>query len=167
MNNDMKFLIKERRTQYSLTNFEDHFGLHASVLNTQPTNAYTKFEMNWVIIFPDNAWKPRMGERTHGRTDAHRSYSFQLFFCHVHSLIWMSLFSDVSYFETLVVYFDYPIESKSQCPFYQVLPLRIFVESEWVIKFNGLSRTADSEVHKVHISRVIIACTLKSLSSPT
>ena len=33
--------------------------------------------------------------------------------------------------------------------------------SEWVIKFNGLSRTADSEVHIVHISRVIIACTLK------
>ena len=25
--------------------------------------------------------------------------------------------------------------------------------SEWVIKFNGLSRTADSEVHIVHISR--------------
>ena len=39
--------------------------------------------------------------------------------------------------------------------------------SEWVIKFNGLSRTADSEVHIVHISRVIIACTLKSISSPT
>ena len=39
-------------------------------------------------------------------------------------------------------------------------------ESEWVIKFNGLSRTADSEVHIVHISRVIIACTLKSLSFP-
>ena len=39
--------------------------------------------------------------------------------------------------------------------------------SEWVIKFNGLSRTADSEVHIVHISRVIIACTLKSLSPPT
>ena len=38
--------------------------------------------------------------------------------------------------------------------------------SEWVIKFNGLSRTADSEVHIVHISRVIIACTLKSLSFP-
>ena len=38
--------------------------------------------------------------------------------------------------------------------------------SEWVIKFYGLSRTADSEVHIVHISRVIIACTLKSLSSP-
>ena len=38
--------------------------------------------------------------------------------------------------------------------------------SEWVIKFNSLSRTADSEVHIIHISRVIIACTLKSLSSP-
>ena len=38
--------------------------------------------------------------------------------------------------------------------------------SEWVIRFNGLSRTADSEVHIVHISRVIIACTLKSLSFP-
>ena len=38
--------------------------------------------------------------------------------------------------------------------------------SEWVIKFYSLSRTADSEVHLVHISRVIIACTLKSLSSP-
>ena len=38
--------------------------------------------------------------------------------------------------------------------------------SEWVIEFYGLSRTADSEVHIVHISRVIIACTLKSLSSP-
>ena len=39
--------------------------------------------------------------------------------------------------------------------------------SEWVIKFNGLSRTADSNVHIVNISRVIIACTLKSLSPPT
>ena len=39
--------------------------------------------------------------------------------------------------------------------------------SEWVIKFNGLSRTADSEVHIVHISCVIIACTLTSLSPPT
>ena len=37
----------------------------------------------------------------------------------------------------------------------------------WVIKFNDLSRTADSEAHIVHISRVIIACTLKSLSFPT
>ena len=42
-----------------------------------------------------------------------------------------------------------------------------FITSEWVIKFNGLSRTADSEVHIVHISHVIIACTLKSLSPPT
>ena len=39
--------------------------------------------------------------------------------------------------------------------------------SEWVIEFNGLSQTANSEVHIVHISRVIIACTLKSLSPPT
>ena len=30
------------------------------------------------------------------------------------------------------------------------------VVSEWVIKFNGLSWTADSEVHIVHISHVII-----------
>ena len=34
--------------------------------------------------------------------------------------------------------------------------------SEWVIKFNGLSADSDSEVH---ISRVIIAYTLESLSS--
>ena len=34
-----------------------------------------------------------------------------------------------------------------------------FKSSEWVIKFNGLSWTADSEVHAVHISCVIIACT--------
>ena len=39
--------------------------------------------------------------------------------------------------------------------------------SEWVIKFNGLSRTVDSKVHIVHISRVIIAYTLESLSSLT
>ena len=39
--------------------------------------------------------------------------------------------------------------------------------NEWVIKFNGLSRTADSYVHVVHISCVITACTLKSLSSLT
>ena len=39
--------------------------------------------------------------------------------------------------------------------------------SEWMIKFNGLSRTADSEVHVVHVSHVIIACTLESLYSLT
>ena len=39
--------------------------------------------------------------------------------------------------------------------------------NEWVIKFNGLSRTADSEVHVIHISRLIILCTLESLSSLT
>ena len=39
--------------------------------------------------------------------------------------------------------------------------------SEWVIKFNGLSWTADSEVHVVHISCVIIAYTLEWLSSLT
>ena len=48
-----------------------------------------------------------------------------------------------------------------------ILELATSPVSEWVIKFNGLSRTADSEVHIVHISRVIIACTLKSLSPPT
>ena len=40
-------------------------------------------------------------------------------------------------------------------------------DGEWVIKFNGLSRTADIEVHVVHISRVIIAYTLEPLSSLT
>ena len=39
--------------------------------------------------------------------------------------------------------------------------------SEWVIKFNGLSQTAGSKVHTVHISYVIIAYTLESLSSLT
>ena len=34
-------------------------------------------------------------------------------------------------------------------------------------EFNSLSRTADSKVHVVHISLVIIACTLESLSSLT
>ena len=33
--------------------------------------------------------------------------------------------------------------------------------SEWVIKFNGLSWTADIEVHVVHISHVIIVYTLE------
>ena len=33
--------------------------------------------------------------------------------------------------------------------------------SEWVIKFNGLSWTADSEVHIVHVSCVILAYKLK------
>ena len=32
MNNNIKFLNIEWRTWYSLTNFEDHFGLHASVI---------------------------------------------------------------------------------------------------------------------------------------
>ena len=32
MNNDIKFLNVERRTRYSLTNFEDHFGLQATVI---------------------------------------------------------------------------------------------------------------------------------------
>ena len=31
-----------------------------SVLNTHPTNAYTKFETNWVIPFPDDGQKPWM-----------------------------------------------------------------------------------------------------------
>ena len=39
--------------------------------------------------------------------------------------------------------------------------------SEWMIKFNGLSRIADSEVHVIHISRVILTYTLESLSSHT
>ena len=58
---------------------------------------------------------------------------------------------------------------KKQRIFKKVKPKNdlMYQVSEWVIKFNGLSRTADSEVHIVHISRVIIACTLKSLSSPT
>ena len=38
-------------------------------------------------------------------------------------------------------------------------------ESEWVIKFNGLS--VDSKVHIVQISCVIITYTLESLSSFT
>ena len=36
MNNDIKFLNTEWRTQYSLTNFEDHFGLHAPVIFLDP-----------------------------------------------------------------------------------------------------------------------------------
>ena len=32
MNNDIEVLNIEWRTWYSLTNFEDHFGLHASVV---------------------------------------------------------------------------------------------------------------------------------------
>ena len=39
--------------------------------------------------------------------------------------------------------------------------------AKWVIKFNGLSWTADSEVHVVHISRVIITYALESSSSLT
>ena len=36
MNNDIKFPKMEWRTQYSLTNFEDHFELHASVIFLNP-----------------------------------------------------------------------------------------------------------------------------------
>ena len=39
-----------------------------------------------------------------------------------------------------------------------------FINCEWVIKFNVLSGDSYSEVHIVHISRVIIAYTLESLS---
>ena len=45
-----------------------------SVLNTDPTNAYTKFEMNWAITFPDNGRKSRTDRRTNTRTDPHHSY---------------------------------------------------------------------------------------------
>ena len=45
-----------------------------SVLNAHPTNAYTKFEVNWVIAFPEYGWKPRMD----GQTDAHYSYPSRL-----------------------------------------------------------------------------------------
>ena len=34
---------------------------------------------------------------------------------------------------------------------------------EWVIKFNGLSRTADMDVHVIYINHVIISYILKSL----
>ena len=36
MNNDIKFLKIEWTTRYSLTNLEDHFGLHASVIYFKP-----------------------------------------------------------------------------------------------------------------------------------
>ena len=39
--------------------------------------------------------------------------------------------------------------------------------SGWVIKFDGLSWTVDSEIQVVHISRVIIAYTLELISSLT
>ena len=32
MNNNIKFLNTDRRTRYSLTNFEDHFGVHAPII---------------------------------------------------------------------------------------------------------------------------------------
>ena len=43
----------------------------------------------------------------------------------------------------------------------------IYDRGEWVIKFNALCGTTDSDVHIVHISRVIVAYTLESLSSFT
>ena len=39
--------------------------------------------------------------------------------------------------------------------------------SEWVITFNGLFRTAGSEVHVIHINPVIMSNTLESLYSLT
>ena len=42
-----------------------------------------------------------------------------------------------------------------------------FPMSEWVIKFNGLSGTADSGFLVIHISPIIIIYTLESLSSFT
>ena len=38
--------------------------------STDPTNAYSKFEMNWVITFPENGQKPWMD----AQTDVHHSY---------------------------------------------------------------------------------------------
>ena len=63
---------------------------------------------------------------------------------------------------------QYPGELWDACSHFFEEKIRLgYRVSEWVIKFNGLSQTADSEVHIVHISRVIIACTLTSLSPPT
>ena len=40
-------------------------------------------------------------------------------------------------------------------------------QSEWMIKFNSLSRTADIDVNVIHISCVIKTYTLESVSSLT
>ena len=45
--------------------------------------------------------------------------------------------------------------------------LALVLVSEWVIKFNSLSWTADSEVHVVHMISVIIVFTLSSLMEIT
>ena len=42
---------------------------NVSVPNTDPANAYIKFEINWVITFPDTGTETLYG-RTHGHTDA-------------------------------------------------------------------------------------------------
>ena len=56
---------------------------------------------------------------------------------------------DMVWIEAAVVKLQHP--QKIGCP-----------RGEWVIKFHGLSRTAG--VHVAHINRIIIACTLESLS---
>ena len=38
-------------------------------LNTHLTNAYAKFEIIWMITFPDNGQKPRTNGRSDGHTD--------------------------------------------------------------------------------------------------
>ena len=54
---------------------ERHSPKSESVLNTHPTNAYTKFEINWVITFPDKGRKRRKDGKTDDRwMDAHHSY---------------------------------------------------------------------------------------------
>ena len=40
-----------------------------------------------------------------------------------------------------------------------------FSVSEWVIKFNSLFRTVDSEIYVIHISHVIVTYTSELLSS--
>ena len=50
-------------------NFANVGQKHESLLHTHPGNAYTKFELNWMISLPDNGLKPRRDGRTDGQMD--------------------------------------------------------------------------------------------------
>ena len=51
MNNDIKFFYIECRSHHSLTNFEDYFGLHGSVIFFRPHYV-------WFLVHLYVAWIP-------------------------------------------------------------------------------------------------------------
>ena len=54
MNNDIKFLNIEWRTRNSLINFEDHFGLHASVIFFRPQYMWFPSQL-YIGVIPNSS----------------------------------------------------------------------------------------------------------------